>query len=339
MDHRLKKIRRKAAAVSNVGFIFIVIVLLIAASGGWGLWSYNARTGVSTTTVFVSTTVSNITTAINALSREAVSAAFYNGTIVTFLYPKEYNCTPALTTYYPSENSSVANLVTNCEVGQGNQTAEQGAVPLWVVVPAYAGLSVFGVRALGASSQGFPTFDNVTLATDCGAGGTIAACPDHPTFLYSPFFTSVEQHIGITNGYGGLPEGVLPTPSHDHIINCCFTTIPWYTIVVLNFDPNIMPNAVTGECAQVAPSNLTKPTANCLNSFQGLITALTTNNTALKTIDANNPIWQTLGGPTTQIVIPGAATAAQINNANSNLFEHFTVNSSNPYLPANQNAP
>jgi hypothetical protein len=124
---------------------------------------------------------------------------------------------------------------------------------------------------------------------------------------------------------------VLPTPSHDHLINCCFTIVPWYTIVVLDFDPNIFPNAVTGQCVRVVASNLTDPTSNCLSNYSGLVSALTTHSNSTL-VNANNPIWQTLGGPSMQIVIPGAATAAQISNANSNLFEHFTVNSTNPYL-------
>ncbi|MFI5421262.1 MAG: hypothetical protein ACHQ1H_09885 [Nitrososphaerales archaeon] len=153
----------------------------------------------------------------------------------------------------------------------------------------------------------------------------------------SPFFTAVEQHLGIASGYGGLPEGVLPTPAHDHLINCCFQVVPWYTIVVLVFDPNIFPNAVTGQCTQVVSSNLTNPTSNCLSSYQGLFDALTTHSNATLVSNKDNPIWQTVGNPSTQIVIPDAASAAQISNANTNLFEHFTVNSTNPYLYNNTN--
>jgi hypothetical protein len=91
---------------------------------------------------------------------------------------------------------------------------------------------------------------------------------------YSRHSSVVEQHLGITSGYGGLPEGVLPTPAHSN------------AAVLLN---------------------------------------------------TNNPIWQTVGNPSTQIVIPGVASAAQISNANTNLFEHFTVNSTNPYLYNNAN--
>lgn len=318
------RIRRSRAGVSTVGFAFVTIVLIITTIAGFSLYA-TKPTGVTPATTSSAVT----TTTLTSPAKLAQTPGFYNGAVVVFTYPKNYNCTPGLLTYF--SNQTVAAKLTTCEVGAGNSTAEANAASLWVIVPAFAGLSIFGVPALGASSLGFPTFNNSTLVTDCGAGGTPAGCPDHPEFLYSPFFTAVEQHINITNGYGGLPEGVLPTPSHDHLINCCFTTVPWYTIVVLDFDPNIFPNVVTGQCAQVAASNLTDPTANCLSSYSGLVNALTTHINATA-VNANNPIWQTLGGPTTQVVVPGAATAAQISNANSNLFEHFTVNSTNPYL-------
>ena len=324
------RVLRRSAAISNIIFTIVTVILLIAAGVGFGLFATRSASTVTETrslSTIVTTTVTSTPTTTQAdLVR---TPAFYNGTVVVFTYPKDYNCTPGVLNFFP--NQTAPAKLTQCEVGAGNSTAEQGAVPLWVVVPAFAGLSIFGVSALGASNLGYPTFNNSTLVTDCGAGGTPAGCPDHPHFLYSPFFTSVEQHLNITSGVFGLPEGVLPTPSHDHLINCCFQIIPWYTIVVLDFDPNIFPNAVTGQCTQVVPSNLTDPTANCLSNYTGLVHALTTNSNATA-INAANPIWQTLGGPSTQIVIPGAATTAQISNANTNLFEHFTVNSTNPYL-------
>lgn len=334
---------RGKSAVSNVIFTVVTIILLIAAAAGFSLYATagahatvtssrtTTMTSISTTSVTATASVTATVTSTAPSVKLAQTPGFYNGNVVVFTYPKDYNCTPSLLTYFANQTSA-ANL-TACEVGAGDSSAESGAVPLWVLVPAFAGLSIFGVPALGASPEGFPTFNGSTLVTDCGAGGTAAGCPDHPHFLYSPFFTAVEQHLNITSGYGGLPEGVLPTPSHDHLINCCFNIIPWYTIVVLVFDPNIFPNAVTGQCVQVVPSNLTNPTANCLSSYSGLFGAFTTQSTSAgAATNANNPIWQTVGGPSTQIVIPGAATTAHIGTANSNLFEHFTVNSTNPYL-------
>ncbi|MCL4355033.1 MAG: hypothetical protein JRM79_05230 [Nitrososphaerota archaeon] len=312
-------------AISNVIFASVTIILLVIAAGGFAL--YTTKQGAVTTTTATSVETTTLT------SNRSVwfeTGGLYNGQVVTFVYPRQYACTPSLLTFFPNQTAAASQ--TSCEVGAGNGNAEAGAVPLWVVVPAYAGLSVFGVKALGASPQGYPVFDNQTIITDCGASGTPSGCPDHPLLLYSPFFTAVEQHLGITNGYGGLPEGVLPTPAHDHLINCCFQVIPWYTVVVLNFDPNIQPNPVTGQCSEIVPSSLANATADCLNNYSALVNALTTHNSAISQIDANNPIWQTLGGPTTQVVVPGAATAVQLNNANTNLFEHFTVNSTNFYL-------
>lgn len=332
---RSHRANRGRLAISNIIFTVVTVILLIAAAAGFTLYATagSHSTGNSSQT---STAASvNTTTETSAVSTSSEklwqTPGFYSGNVVVFTYPKDYNCTPSILSYFT--NQTTAAKLTACEVGEGNSTAESGAAPLWVLVPAFAGLSIFGVTALGASSQGFPTFNGSTLVTDCGAGGTAAGCPDHPHFLYSPFFTAVEQHLNITNGYGGLPEGVLPTPSHDHLINCCLTVVPWYTIVVLVFDPNIFPNAVTGQCVQEVPSNLTNPTANCLSNYNGLINALTTKSTSAgSATNGNNPIWQTVGGPLAQVVIPGAATTAQISNANTNLFEHFTVNSTNPYL-------
>ncbi|MEM0117848.1 MAG: hypothetical protein QXV32_05320 [Conexivisphaerales archaeon] len=331
--------------VSNTIFAITTIVLLILAVSGFALYAFNLSqngsvqqqiTSLQSQVNSLNTQLSLAKGQIASLQQDIIAAkmartpGFYNGEVVTFFYPYNFNCTPSLSTYFPQQ-SSISSL-TNCEVGAGNATAEQGAVPLWILVPAYAGLSIFGVQALGATSLGFPTFQNQTIITQCGASGTPSACPDHPLLLYSPFFAAVEKNLGIDNGYGGLPEGVLPTPAHDHLINCCLKVVPWYSIVVLVFDPNIMPNAVTGTCTQVVPSNLTDPTGNCLSSFQNLENALNTHSSAVISANQNNPIWSTLNNPSNQVIIPGVATVAQISNTNSNLFEHFTVNETNPYL-------
>ncbi|MEM3685463.1 MAG: hypothetical protein QXT39_07350, partial [Conexivisphaerales archaeon] len=269
--------------VSNTIFGVITAILIILAGSGLGLYVYgqSQSSGLQSQVSSLQSQINSLKTQVSldngqiaSLQNDIMKAqmartpGFYNGQVVTFFYPYTFNCTPPLSHYFPQQSS--ASVMTGCEVGEGNATAEQGAVPLWVLVPAYAGLSIFGVQALGATSLGYPTFDNQTIITQCGASGTPSACPDHPLLLYSPFFTAVEQNLGITSGYGGLPEGVLPTPAHDHLINCCFTVISWYTVVVLVFDPNIMHNALTGTCSQVIPSNLTNPTQNCLSSFQNL---------------------------------------------------------------------
>jgi len=325
---RALNVRR--TGVSNTVFASAIIVLLIFGAFGYTLY-FTKPSGTSATTKTSFSTIYRTATSVSGITAALFqTGGFYNGTVVTFTYLYNYKCLPGLLTFFPNQTAAASK--TDCEVGAGNSTAEAGAAALWVVVPAYAGLSVFGVEALGASPEGYPVYGNQTIVTDCGASGTASGCPDHPLLLYSPFFTAVEQHLGITNGYGGLPEGVLPTPAHDHLIDCCFQTVPWYTVVVLDFDPNIMPNPVTGQCTQVVPSSLPNPTANCLNNYSALADALATQDSAISTINAKNPIWQTLGGPTTQVVVPGAATAVQLVNANTNLFEHFTVNSTNFYL-------
>ncbi len=315
----------KRSGVSNAIFATSVVVLMIVAAVGFALYATTPGSGAATE--YTTLTKSGPRTLI----RPTETAGFYNGSVVTFVYPYQYKCLPSLTSYFSNETSAAA--LTQCEVGAGSATAEQGAAALWVIVPAFAGLSIFGVGKLGASPQGFPVYNNQTVVTQCGASGTASGCPDHPFLLYSPFFTAVEEHLGLRNGYGNLPEGVLPTPAHDHLIDCCFQTVPWYTIVVLVFDPNIFPNAVTGQCTTSAPSNLTDSSGNCLSNYNGLLRALTTHDSGVATVNANNPVWQTLGDPTEQVVVPGAATVAQIANANSNLFEHFTVNATDYYLP------
>ena len=138
-----------------------------------------------------------------------------------------------------------------------------------------------------------------------------SACPDHPTYLYSPVFTAVEQHLSIANGIYGLPEGVLPTPAHSHIVssNASGADAQWYVMQRFgNSDPNIMPNATTGKCTQVVPSNLTNATGNCLTSLAALQRALVTTSSDVFQVNQNNPIYQTLAGNTTirlQVVVPG----------------------------------
>jgi hypothetical protein len=293
--------------VSRTLFVIVTVILLITTGIGWGLYVYE---------------ITKPTSAV-----PGVSGGFLNSAVVTYKY---YNSTP-----YQCTPATNATTVTSCEVGSAG-TFPSNALPNWVIVPAYAQLSIFGVTALGATSQGYPTFDNQTIVTHCGAGNTRAACPDHPALMYSVDFTAVEQHIGITSGYGGLPEGVLPTPAHDHIVesDAGQANIPWYNIAVLVFDPNIMPDAATGRCAQIMPSGLTNATANCLTSVSAMQNAMTTNNNVtIGPANAKNPIWQTLGKPTTQVVIPGINIPSEIRTANSNLDIWFAVIDENPYPP------
>ncbi|WP_062420465.1 hypothetical protein [Sulfolobus acidocaldarius] len=355
-------------AVSNTVFAAVVVILIIIAAVGFVLYATKS-TGPATT---VTTTVPAGTTTVTSTLTKPVtvnsSGAFYNGQVITFQYTAQFMCTPPATTFFPNETNQ-SKVAMGCEVGAGNISAfPKNAAPVFVLVPAFAGLSIFGVTQLGATSQGFPTFtyNNVTyiITTQCGAAGTMTACPDHMTYIYSPAFTAVEQALGYKNGVFGLPEGVLPTPAHDHLVT--FTTnqsIPWYIVVVLVFDPNIFPNPITGQCQAIVPSNTTNPTANCLNNIQALENAMMTydsavgmanaknpiwttclNNiqaleNAMMTYDsavgmanAKNPIWTTLVNTDLQVVVPGITSPSQLMSAtNSNMVLYFSDPAIYPY--------
>ncbi len=252
------------------------------------------------------------------------AGGFTAGQVVTFVYngTATYLCTPGLLTFYPNETSAG----TSCEVGAANQNAVE-QVPEWVLVPAFAGLSAFGVASLGATDRGFPQFHSATVLTDCGGGTSPTACVDHPSTIYSPLFTAVEEHLGITSGTAGLPEGVLPTPAHDHLLNTSSTypNVQWGTIVVLVLDPNIWPDRSTGACTATIASNLSSPTGHCLTSIANLAAALTAESSAVTTANTGNPIWETLGSPDLQVVVPGDTSVAQINNLDGNLYIPFAV--------------
>jgi hypothetical protein len=321
------KSEKARSGVSNAVFGAVTIVLLIVA--GSGLYLYSTASGTTTNITQVRTTTAVSTSLVEQLK----SGGFVDGNLTTFGYTQNYVCTPAGTAFINNAEAQAAAKVTTCIVGAGNRTAVSGAFPVFVLIPAFAGLSVFGPTQLGASSQGYPIFNNQVIVTQCGAGGTAAACPDHPTYLYSPDFTLVEQHIGINNGVFGLPEGVLPTPSHDHIAG--FDTndsIPWYVVAVLVFDPNIFPNAITGQCAQVVNSNLTSATGNCLTSFTALSQAMNTKTTATANANStqNDPIYDTFGGVGAQVLIPGVTIVSETSGANTNLFLYFNVTPENP---------
>ncbi len=262
-------------------------------------------------------------------------AGFTDGSVVTFVYngTDTFLCEPSMSVMFPNDpTASAAAATTPCEVGNASQNAVS-QVPEWVLVPAYAGLSIFGVTALGANARGFPAVNGTALPTDCGAGGSPTACVDHPTYLYSPLFVAVEDHLNLTNGYGGLPRGVLPTPAHDHLLDTGtkYPNVEWGTIAVLVLDPNILPNRSTGTCAATVPSNLSSPTGNCLTSLNALEAALTTCSSAAANFNAaaKNPIWQTLVSvgvsPCAQVFVPGASSAAQISHLNANLYIPFLV--------------
>lgn len=287
----------------KVGAIILVVVVVVA-----GLYLYYYKKPASTPAATLE------------------EGGFTQGQAVTFVYngTDTFRCTPGLLTFFP--NATQAASSTPCEVGAANQNAVL-QYPEWVLVPAFAGLSIFGMTSLGATARGFPQFQSSPLLTDCGAGGTPTACVDHPKLIYSPLYTQVEKFLNITTGVGGYPEGVLPTPSHDHLLNtsATFPNVQWGTIVVLVFDPNIWPDRASGTCTERVSTGLSNATANCLVSITALDNALRTHTSAVAIANKGNAIWQTLGGPSTQVVIPGDLTIAQINNLDANLYIPFAV--------------
>lgn len=315
-------------STSTVVVVAISIAVILIATASYAL--FTPRSATSTTTTQSLTTVP-----LSKILNSSVSAGFFNSQIVSFGYTAKFTCTPALSQFATNQTeASKATAYTSCEVGGGDASAVSGAAPVFILVPAFAGLSIFGVGALGATSQGYPAFDHQLIFTQCGAGGTISACFDHPTYIYSPVFTAVEHGLGLYNGYGGLPEGVLPTPSHDHVVDYVGgPSIPWDVITVLVFDPNIMPDGSTGQCHNWVTSNLTNPTQNCLTSFAALASALGTRTTANAEANSTqaNPIYSTLGGPNTQVVIPGVNVVSDTSPTNTNLFLYFSAQASNPF--------
>ena len=329
----MENIQRRTAISTMVLAVAIVVIIAVAAAGAY---FFVLAPGMNATTTTSSTSSGN-TVALSMILNGTTSAGFYKNQLVSFKYTQNFVCTPALAKF--ASNQTEANLAaakTSCEVGGGDSTAVPNSFPVFILVPAFAGLSIFGVPALGATSQGYPTFNNQLVFTQCGAGGTISACSDHPTLIYSPYFTAVENHIGIKTGYGGLPEGVLPVPAHDHVVDYSGgPSIPWDVITVLVFDPNVMPDGATGQCHKWVTSDLSNPTGNCLTSFDALTKAMTqqTSATANANSTQSNPIYTTLGGVKTQIVIPGVTIVSETSPTNTNLFLYFSVASSNPYHP------
>lgn len=318
----MERKNKRNLAISNAVFAAAVIILIIAAAVGFGLYLTKSPSTVTTTltstsvittppTTVTSTVTSTVTTTQTSTTTVPVtvnsSGAFLNGKVITFMYTAQFSCPPVSSSFYP--NSTVESEVMGCEVGLplNSSAMPANAAPVYVVVPAFAGLSIFGPTALGATPQGFPVFNyngyNYTILTQCGAADTPTACPDHMSLIYSPAFTTVEKYLGINNGVFGLPEGVLPTPAHEHIVTFATnTSIPWYIVVVLDFNPNIYPNPITGQCSDVVPSNSSDPTGLCLNSYANLTAALSTHDTAVMAANSNNPIWIALGKPSVDAI-------------------------------------
>ncbi len=224
-----------------------------------------------------------------------------NETIATLLY----YCFPAPSAVYKNSSESVnASAATTCETGAFAGIEPAGANLRYTLVPAFAGFSIYGYTKYNATPDGYPTFNGMPIVTGCGAALTKKSC-NGSVYLYSPFQSASERSIGIYNGINGLPEGVLPNSAFDDLVYPVETgTVSrTYRVNVKVYDPNIFPNITTGECSQIAPSNLTNATGNCLTSLNALQAAIDTNDSAVAEINANNPLWTTAGRPDTEAVI------------------------------------
>ncbi len=276
----------------------------------------------------------NATTTVAPTITKSYSPAFQNGSIVTLVTYSNSTCAPSLNSLYPNSTETANALgFTNCEVGTiVNRTSTD--MPRWNLIPSFTGLSIYGIASWGATPQGYPTYNGMTIATQCGASGTASECSSNKiSYFYSPKQSAIEKSLGIYNGINGLPEGVLPNPANDKILPSNKTGTPTlsYLVRVAVYDPNIFPNATTGKCKQVAPSNLSNPTGDCLTSFSALKAAFVTTDNAIPAINSNNPLYQAAGKPMTQVVLVGSLGKISLNASNTNLLSDSYMNSTPSY--------
>jgi hypothetical protein len=307
--------KENKTGVSKRIFAIVIIALIVVAAGGYALYASTVLKQTKT--------------------RIGVVGGILNGKIVSFQFFETFSCAPSITQLFPNNpNATAAASVTQCEIGAPG-TFPSNTVPVWGMVPAFAGLSVFGLTAFNATVQGYPTFNGTAVLTDCTGMGSANKCPDHPPLFFSPAIVAVENYMGLKSGVMGLPEGVMPFPAHVHLLDSDAgqQDIPWDAIGVFVFDPNIFPNPVTGRCTQIVSSNLSNATSNCLDSTTALQAAMGTNTTAIYNANPKNPIWLGLGKPPAQVVIAGANLPSQYRNANSNVDVPFAVIDSDPFPP------
>jgi hypothetical protein len=267
-----------------------------------------------------------------------IAGAFASGQLVTFTYngSHTFSCTPSLPSLFPRDgNASTAAGTTACGIGNASQSAVE-QVPQWYLIPAFAGLSAFGLTQFNATPRGFPTLHGGPVYADCGAGVTPTACLDQPPASFSPTFADVEARAGLSGGVDGLPLGVLPYPAHDMVENfTSYPVVPWGTIIVYVLDPNIWPNRSTGACVALVASNVSDPTANCLTSSAHINLAETTCSSAAANVAtaADNPVSWVLthderASSCDQVYIPAPGTYSPEGGSallNSNLYEPYSV--------------
>jgi hypothetical protein len=312
------------AGISKKVFAATTIVILAVAAVGFGLYANQVLKPAPPV-------------------RIGVTGGFLSGSVVSFQFFQALSCAPAVDTLFANTNyataaSAAAKASVTCEGGAAG-TFPSNVQPVWGMAPAFAGLSIFGATNFGATADGFPVWNNTgtltAIHTHCTGMGSTHKCPNHPPLFFSPAIIAVEQYLNMPNGVMGLPLGVMPFPAHTHIVatDAGQQDIPWNAIAVFVFDPNIFPDPVSGTCTKVAPSNLTNPTGNCLNSTAALQAAMGTADNGIPTTNQSNPIWNGLGKPMVQVVVAGATSAADYAKANSNIDVPFAVIPGNPYPP------
>lgn len=225
----------------------------------------------------------------------AGSKGFQHSQVIQVNYSSVTVCNPPTNALYPGfPQALAASRFTGCEIGVGI-APPANSVPTYILVPAYAGLSVFGFTAWNSTAQGYPTFDGNAIVTACGAAGTKAGCSGGANSITSYYSTAIgvwEKQMGIANGIYGYPEGVMPNSAHDLMLPTAAHNGQYsYLVRVGVFDPNIFPNITTGRCTQVVPSNLTNATGNCLTSRGALQRALMTEDTAVLAANGNNILY------------------------------------------------
>ena len=182
--------------------------------------------------------------------------AFQNGNIIKLTYFDNFTCYPAPAAVYMNSTESInAASVTACEYGSALGVNTTGSIPRWGMIPAFAGLSVYGYNAFNSTAQGYPTYNGNAILAICGAGQTSTVCIHRPTYIYSPVISALEHGMNVFDGLYGLPEGVLPNAARDLLVSPKKngTISSSYEVRVWVFDPNIFPNSTTGKCTQIAP--------------------------------------------------------------------------------------
>lgn len=264
------------------------------------------------------------------------SGGFLNGHIVTIEYTANFTCSPSLMAIY-GNTSDVANASKSTDCTAKTPGNLYSTLPVWEIYPSFASISTYGINQSTLTVKDrYPVFNGTEIYTDCGTVGTAAACHWVPEYTYGLNSTRVEQDYGIFNGISGQPKGVFPFPDYDYILldNYSGESTPWYVVLVRVYDPNIFPNATTGKCKQVAPSNLSNPIGNCLTSFAALQRAYQTRDSYISILNKNNKLWIIQGSPMTQVQIATAPNVTGISGLlypNTNMYLFFRVNNSNFY--------